>query len=67
MSKCKVLGQPVSLHLPKKYAGLWVAVKGTKVVGAGPTIDKALADASKKGETSPKLVRVPRQDEHYLY
>jgi len=67
MSKRTVPGQPKSLNLPKKYAGLWVAVKGTKVVGAGPTIDKALADASKKGETSPKLVRVPRQNEHYLF
>jgi hypothetical protein len=60
-------GQPESLNLPKRYAGKWVAVKGKVVVGAGATMDKALAEALKKGELHTKLVRVPDTDEYYFF
>jgi hypothetical protein len=67
MPKKSCVGQPQSLNLPSKYAGKWVAVKGSTVVGEGPTIAKALAEAAKKGQTRTKLVLVPNKNEHFLF
>ncbi len=60
-------GQPASLNLPEKYAGQWVAISGDKVVGAAPTIDKAFAAASEKGEKHPKMVHIPDRAEHLFF
>ncbi len=52
----------------KKYKGLWVALLDDQqtVVGSGNSIEKALAQAKKKGHNDPIVMRVPTKILPYI-
>lgn len=52
----------------KKYKGLWVALSMNekKVIGKGKTVDIAVAQAKKKGITTPYLFKVPTKMISYV-
>jgi hypothetical protein len=52
----------------KKYKGLWIALASDEqtVLGVGKTVKEALLQASKKGNTSPILTRVPENLVSYV-
>jgi hypothetical protein len=47
----------------KKYKGLWVALSAdeNKVVGKGKTVKAAIAQARRRGITTPYLFKVPNR------
>lgn len=55
-------------NICKKYKGLWVALLDDQqtVVGSGGSIEKALAQAKKKGHGDPIIMRVPSKVLPYI-
>ena len=53
-------------HLPKKYMGMWVAVKDHKVVASGRTLGKVLAESEHQGIDDPIVIKIPKANESYL-
>lgn len=54
--------------MAKKYGGRWVALKADRktVVGAGTTVQQALAGARKKGVRDPVLTRMPKDIKNFV-
>lgn len=52
----------------KKYKGLWVAlsVNEREVLGKGKTVNIAVAQAKKKGNSTPYLFKVPTKILSYV-
>lgn len=52
----------------KKYKGLWVALLDDQqtVVGSGDSIERALAEARKKGYDDPIVMRMPSKILPYI-
>ena len=62
---------PITIDLTKllaPYAGKWVALSAdeSRVVGSGSSIEHAMEQAKKSGETKPIIVRGPDQFSTFL-
>jgi hypothetical protein len=58
----------IALTVPKKFAGLWIALNRTRtaIIASGRTLDDARRAAEAAGESAPVLAKAPRANVRFL-
>ena len=54
-------------YLEENYAGMWLAVEGSSLVGVGATLEEAAQEARMKGFDAPLFHAVRRKEYQGIY